>query len=133
MYSPVVHIFILPFGLCISMQIRRLPPTRTSILATGTVAPFGPYQFLKCSGWVHICQMKPTAASKVRSITTSSLEIVLSLIIILLVIKLVNIVIHAVEACLPNMTVLLCPLGYFFQRLYSDGAGAILRFLSLCD
>jgi len=34
-------------------------------------APSGPYQALKCSGSVHICQMSLAGASKVRSITTA--------------------------------------------------------------
>ena len=40
-YSPVNHIRIDPFGVCTSMPTRRSPPTRTSIVAAGTVAPPG--------------------------------------------------------------------------------------------
>ena len=49
------------------------------------------------------------------------------------VIELIDIVVHAVKACLPDMAVLLCPLGNFLQGRYVDGAGSILRFLPLCD
>src|SRR5215216_5965649 len=94
-----------------AMQIKRWPPTRKSMSAIGIVKPFGPYQFLKCSGLVHICQMRSMFASKVRSITTpSSLEMVVLLTVCLLLIELIDIVFHAVKAFFPDMTVLLCPL-----------------------
>ena len=64
------HIRVGPSGVVTCMQISRLPPTRTSILATGIVAPVGPYQAAKWSGSVHICQTSFTGASKVRSIVT---------------------------------------------------------------
>ena len=41
------------------------------MLATGTAAPSGPYHAAKCSASVHICQMRSTGASKLRSITTA--------------------------------------------------------------
>src|SRR5215475_11796232 len=69
-YSPVNHIRIGPFGVCTSMHTRRVPPTRTSIFATGIVAPSGPYQALKCSGSVHICQT--TAACSLAIIGPAS-------------------------------------------------------------
>src|SRR6185437_3244805 len=64
------------------MHTRRLPPARTSIFATGTVAPSGPYHALKCSGLVHICQIRSTGASKLRSITTASCEALSSVIVL---------------------------------------------------
>jgi hypothetical protein len=70
-YLPVNHICIRPSGVCISLHTRRVPPVRTSIFATGMVAPTGRYQALKCSGSVHICQMRSPGASKLRSITTA--------------------------------------------------------------
>src|SRR5258707_1361745 len=103
---------MLPLGA--SMQTKRLPPMRTSILATGTVKPFGPYHCLKCSGCVHSCQIRSMGASKVRSITTASLEMVLSLIVLLLVVQLIYIAVHVVKTCFPDMAILLCPLGNFF-------------------
>src|SRR5258706_15495832 len=122
---------MLPLGVCASMQNRRLPPTRTSIWATGRLEPCGPYQLLKSSGWVHMRQMRSTGASKVRSITMASLDRVLSLIVFLLVVQLIDKVVHAVKACLPDRTVLLYPLGNFFYGRYVEGTGAILRFLPL--
>src|SRR4030067_322961 len=78
--------------------------------------------------------MRSTPASKVRSTTTaSSLETVLSPIIYLLLTELIDIVLHSVKACLPDMAVLICPPGNFLQRRYVDVAGAILRFLPLGD
>ena len=59
------------------------PPTRTSIFATGMVAPSGPLpSAAKCSGSVHICQMRSTGASKLRSIVTAFWEALLSVIVI---------------------------------------------------
>src|SRR5205807_244455 len=104
--SPVNHICIGPPGGDTSMHTRRLPPTRTSILATGMVAPLGPYHALKCSGSVHIFQMSSTGASKVRSITTASLSITVSAFPSL---ELCEVVVHAIEAGLPDGPVLFSP------------------------
>src|SRR5262245_286086 len=115
-----------------AMQIRRLPPIRKSMLATGTVKPLGPYQFLKCSGSVHICHIKLTLASKVRSTTTeSSFAMVALLIVCLLFIELIDIAVQLIKARVPDMTVLLRPLGNFLQGCCVDGARTILCFLSL--
>src|SRR5262245_23341121 len=128
LYSPTVHIFILPSGETI--HTRRLPPTRRSMLATGTWKPLGPYQFLKCSGSVHICQITSMLVLKVRSITTeSSLAMVELFTVCLLLIELIDIVIQLVKARLPDVAILLSPLGNFLQGRGVKGAGAILRFL----
>src|SRR5438876_1884978 len=103
------------------MHTRRVPPTRTSILATGMVAPAGPYHAAKCSGSVHICQMRSTGASKLRSILTASWEPVLSVIVVAclsLRLKLGEVVVHPVEAGLPNGPV---PLGPARDLLESCG------------
>src|SRR6266566_7539196 len=87
------------------MHTRRVPPTRTSILATGMMAPSGPYHALKCSGSIHICQMRSTGASKLRSITTASCEALPSVIVfarLSLRSELGEVVVHPVEAGLPD-------------------------------
>src|SRR5437764_6367223 len=93
------------------MHTSRAPPTRTSIFATGMVAPSGPYHAAKCSGSVHICQMRSTGASKLRSITTSwepslSVTVVACLSLRL---ELREVVVQPVEAGLPDGSVLLRP------------------------
>src|SRR5881394_1813481 len=111
-YSPVNHICTGPPGVSISRHTRRLPPTRTSIFATGTVAPPGPYHALKCSGSVHICQIRSAGASKLRSITTASREALLSVIVFFclsLRAEVGEVLAHSVEADLPDGPVLLCP------------------------
>src|SRR5262249_38068123 len=84
-------------------------------------------------GCVHSCHMRSMGASKVRSITIASLEIVLSLIAFFLAVELLDIVVHAVKARLPYGTVLLCPVRNFFQGCSIDGAGAVLCFLPLSN
>src|SRR6516165_7577287 len=101
-YSPVNHIRIGPFGVCTSMHTRRVPPTRTSIFATGIVAPSGPYQALKCSGSVHICQTRGNGASTMRSITTASAELLSVIFLPFVVLELFEVVAHSVEAGLPD-------------------------------
>src|SRR5207247_4591600 len=51
------------------MQLRYLPPTRRSILQTGVVNPFGPYQRAKCPGSVHAFQTSSRGTSKTRVMT----------------------------------------------------------------
>src|SRR5690242_3703440 len=111
-YSPVNHIRIDPFGVCTSMPTRRAPPTLTSIVAAGTVAPAGPYQAAKCCGSVHNRQTTSTGASKIRSITTASLEPLRSPIVLTHLFSLsqvFEVVVHPVEAGLPHRPVLLRP------------------------
>jgi hypothetical protein len=112
-----------------AMQIRRLPPTRTSISATGTVKPCGPYQFLKCSG---SCPHLPDQIYGCIESTFNYNCIFRNSAVthyFLLFVKLIDIVVHAVKACFPDMAVLLGPPGNFFQGRYVDGAGSILCFL----
>src|SRR4051812_11142749 len=100
------------------MHTWRVPPTCTSILATGMVAPGGPYQDLKCSGSVHISQTRATGASKIRSITTASWEPSLSVIGMLtfrLRPELPEVVVHPIEAGLPDRPVVLGPGRHRFE------------------
>src|SRR5215467_6796172 len=95
------------------MHTVRVPPTRTSIFATGIVAPSGPYQALKCSGSVHICQTRANGASKMRAITTVSAE-PLSVIVLTCPSwwsELSEVVVHPVEPGLPDRPVALSPGG----------------------
>src|SRR5215468_9078471 len=134
-YSPVNHIRIGPFGVCTSMHTRRVPPTRTSIFATGIVAPSGPYQALKCSGLVHICQTRPNGASMMRSILTASVE---PLSVILLTCRsswpeLFEVVVHPVEAGLPDGPVAFSPSRDLLKWRRVQGARPVLGSLTAHD
>src|SRR5438477_12817635 len=118
-----------PPGACISMHTRRVPPTCTSILATGMVAPSGPYHAAKCSGSVHICQMRSTGASKLRSINTASWEPLLSVIVcacLSLRSELFEVGVHPVEAHLPDRPVLLGPRRDLLEWCGVEGARSVL-------
>src|SRR5262249_36684701 len=131
-YSPVNHIRIGPFGVCTSMHTRRVPPTRTSIFATGMVAPSGPNQALKCSGSVHICQTRATGASTMRSISTASAE-PLSVIAVACPSswpELFEVVVHPVEAGLPDGPVSFGPSRDLLKWCGVQGARSVLGSLT---
>src|SRR2546423_267049 len=116
------------------MDTRRVPPTRTSMFATGMVAPLGPYQAAKCCGSVHICQMRPTGASKLRSITTASCEPLLSVIVSRpSFLELFEVVVHAVEARLPDGPVLLGPARDLLEWCGVEGTRPVLGLLTAFD
>src|SRR6516225_4795712 len=114
------------------MHTRRVPPTRTSIFATGIVAPSGPYQVLKCSGSVHICQTRANGASTIRSITTASPEL-LSVIAVACPSswpELFEVVVHPVEAGLPDGPVAFSPGRDLLKRRRIQGARPVLGSLT---
>src|SRR5262249_7953330 len=131
-YAPLNHIRMGPFGVCTSMHTRRVPPTRTSIFATGIVAPSGPYQALKCSGSVHIRQTRANGASTMRSITTASAE---PLSVIALACpsswpELFEVVIHPVEAGLPDGPIAFRPGRDLLKWCRVQGARSVLGSLT---
>src|SRR2546422_8535849 len=118
------------------MATRRVPPTRTSSFATGMVAPSGPYHAAKCPGSVHICQMRCTGASKLRSIITASWEPSLSVIVLAclsLWLEVCEVLVHPVEAGLPDGPVLLGPGRDLLQRCRVEGAWPVLGSLGPYD
>src|SRR5207249_761034 len=117
------------------MDISRVPPMRTSILATGMVAPSGPYHAAKCSGSVHICQMSSTGASKRRSTFTASWEVLSAIVFACLSfrLELCEVVVHPVEAGLPEGPVLLGPGRNLFEWRGVEGAGTVLGLLTPQD
>src|SRR5262252_5229417 len=129
-YSPVNHIRIGPFGVCTSMHTRRVPPTRTSIFATGIVAPPGPYQALKCSWSVHICQTRAGGASTMRSISTASAEPLSVIALALRGLELFEIVVHPVEAGLPDGPVAFSPGRDLLKWRRVQGARSVLGSLT---
>src|SRR6201986_2090915 len=56
------------------MQQRDFPPTRTSILQTGAVKPFGPHHCITYFGSVHAFQTNSRGASKTLVITIRSVS-----------------------------------------------------------
>src|SRR5256885_9832433 len=118
------------------MHTRRVPPTRTSILATGMVAPSGPYHAAKCSGSVHICQTRSTGASKLRSILTASWESSPSAIVFAcpsLRSELSEVVVHPIEAALPDGPVLLGPGRHLLEWCGVERARPVLGSLTPYD
>src|SRR5262245_50028590 len=92
-------------------------------------APAGPYQAAKCSGSVHIRQTRSAGASRVRSITTAFSELRSSVIVfacLSLGLELPDVVVHAVEAGLPDRSVLLGPGRDLRQWCGLQRAGAVL-------
>src|SRR5436190_23111879 len=99
-------------------------------------APSGPYHALKCSGSVHIRQMRSGGASKLRSITAASREALPSVIVLAclsLRSELGEVVVHPVEAGLPDGPVLLGPGGDLLQRRGFEGAWPVLGSLAPDD
>src|SRR5438477_12485783 len=100
------------------------------------VAPSGPYHFLKCSGSVHICQMRSTGASKLRSILTASCESLSSAIVfpcLSLRSELSEVVVHPVEAALPDRPVLLGPGRHRLEWCGVERARPVLSSLTPYD
>src|SRR5215472_8570996 len=114
------------------MHTRRAPPVRTSIFATGIVAPSGPYQALKCSGSVHICQTRAKGASIMRSISTTSVE---PLSVIALACpsswrELIEVVVHPVETGVPDGPVAFGPSRDLLEWRSVQGARSVLGSLT---
>ena len=128
-YSPVNHICIGPSGVCTSMHTRRLPPTRTSICATGIVGAgravprrevlgVGPHLpdeldrrvegALDHHGVLGRCR-QPSCSPVLRSRS-----------------ELLEVVVHPVEAGLPHGPVLLGPRRDLFERRGVEGARPVL-------
>src|SRR5438093_161785 len=111
------------------MATSRVPPTRTSIFATGIVAPSGPYHAAKCSGSVHICQMRSAGASRLRSIRTVSGDPLLSVTcspVFRCGLELCEVAVHPVEAGLPDGAVLLGPGRDLLEARGIEGARPVL-------
>src|SRR3974390_1881186 len=134
-YSPVNHIRMGPLGVCHSKHTTRVPPTRTSIFATGIVAPSGPYQALKCCGSVHICQTRANGASMMRSITTASAEPLSAIVLACpsLWPELFEVVVHPVEAGLPDGPVAFRPGRDLLKWCRVQGARSVLGSLTPHD
>src|SRR5580693_3840709 len=63
------------------MQQRDFPPTRTSILQTGAVKPFGPHHCITYLGSVHAFQTNSRGASKSRVTTIRSISLLVLFVI----------------------------------------------------
>src|SRR5690242_10184407 len=107
------------------MPIRRAPPTRTSILATTTVAPVGPYHAAKWSGSVHSRQSSSTGAGKLRWITTAALSSVI-VVVRSRWCESGEVAVHAVEAGLPLGPALPRPRRDLLERRRIESARSVL-------
>src|ERR1700683_3674898 len=63
------------------MQRRDFPPTRTSILQTGAVKPFGPHHCITYLGSVHAFQTNSRGPSKSRLTTIRSISLLVLFVI----------------------------------------------------
>src|SRR5580693_4694947 len=100
------------------MQQRDFPPTRTSILQTGAVKPFGPHHCITYLGSVHAFQTNSRGASKtlVTVIRSTSLT-VFSVISDLLFLHLIYNYFQFVETLFPEAAIADRPVADYLYRL----------------
>src|SRR6516165_6675304 len=109
----------LPLGACIERV--QAPPGRTSMQLESPVKPRGPHQRARCSGSVHILKRSRRGASKIR-VTTSSRSAdraaasAVRVILPLPALKFAEIRVEAIKAIVPEMAVVLEPLGGLLER-----------------
>src|SRR5580704_11196641 len=88
------------------MQQRSFPPTRTSILQTGAVKPFGPHHCITYFDSVHAFQTSSRGASKILVTTIRSISFtVLFVISDLLFLHLIYNYFQFVEALFPESAI----------------------------
>src|SRR5580658_6588809 len=114
------------------MQQRDFPPTRTSILQTGAVKPFGPHHCITYFGSVHAFQTSSRGASKtlVTTIRSTSLT-VFSVISDLLFLHLIDNYFQFVETLFPESAIADCPVTDFLNRLWPERAHTLSSTLRL--
>src|SRR6202167_28925 len=105
------------------MQQRDFPPTRTSILHTGAVKPFGPHHCITYFGSVHAFQTNSRGASKTRVTTIRSISLTVSTVISdLLFLHLIYNYIQFVETLFPESAIADRPVADCFDRLWPKRA-----------
>src|SRR6516164_6174181 len=120
----------LPSGACIERV--QVPPGRTSMRPESPVKPRGPHQRARCSGSVHILKRSMRGASKIR-VTTSSCSAERSAASAVMAIrplpalKFAKIRVETIKAVVPEMAVVLEPLGGVLEWPRLEPAGPPLR------
>src|SRR5580704_4140475 len=114
------------------MQRRDFPPTRTSILQTGAVKPFGPHHCITYFGSVHAFQTSSRGASKILVTTIRSISLtVFSVISALLFLHLLYNYIQFVEALFPEAAIADRPVADSLNRLWPKRAHTLSSTLRL--
>src|SRR5436305_9897289 len=111
------------------MQKRKAPPGRTSIVHEGIVKPCGPHQRTTRSGSVQALKTRRRGASKTRVRASSRsadsvAALVLAAMLPLLPLRLAQNVVQAIEALLPEASVVFEPVRSPLERTRLEPAGA---------
>src|SRR5213594_3367167 len=114
------------------MQKRNAPPGRTSIVHEGIVKPCGPHQRTRRSGSVQALRTRRRGASKTRVRTSSrSADSVAAL--VLAAMFLLQKVVQAIEALLPEASVVFEPVRSVLERTRPEPAGSPLGLAAARD
>src|SRR5580704_540022 len=114
------------------MQRRDFPPTRTSILQTGEVKPFGPHHCITYFGSVHAFQTNSRGASKTLVTTIRSISLTVFFVISdLRFFHLIHNHIQLVETLFPESAIANCPVADCLYRLWPKRAHALSSTLPL--
>src|SRR5687768_5882028 len=102
------------------------------------VKPFGPNQRSRCSALVQALKTSSRGASKVRSRTMVRADSATGLVGVMLLslsfsLKLVQVFVETVEALLPELPVVVEPIGDVLERRDFETAGTPLRLPPLSD
>src|SRR5438128_3403304 len=120
------------------MQRRHVPPGRTSISQEIVMKPSGPHQPAACSASVHALNTRRRGASKIRVMTSSrcadaTSALALAVIVLLARLQLAEIIVQAIEALLPEVAVVLQPVGGVLERPRLEPAGPPLGLAAARD
>src|SRR5258708_34974385 len=120
------------------MTMRQAPPGRTSISQTGFVKPCGPHHCAICFGSVHAFHTRSRGASKTRVMTNSRsgggvVGLFFSVMFLLLVLQLVQIIVQAFEALIPETAIVLHPVRDLLERSCLQPARSPLRLAAARD
>src|SRR5580704_16061038 len=114
------------------MTNAQRPPGLTSMTRVVRVKPRGPYQRAMCSRSVHILHTSARGARKTRvavisrSTVVSTASLLVMSMLLLLALKLLEVIVQAVEALVPEAPVVIEPPGRVPERTRPEPAGPVL-------
>src|SRR5271155_5199905 len=115
------------------MVCFQTPPGRTSISSIVMLKPSGPHQFTRCVGLVIACHTSSRGASRIRVKTISRSAVLsagllfVSAMMLLLFFQFLQIGVEAIQALLPDNSILFHPIRNLLKRLGFQAAGTPLR------
>src|SRR5207244_12679122 len=119
---------------------RKAPPGRASIVQEGIVKPCGPHQRTRRSGSIHALKTRAHGASKTRSMMSVRSEVVAVAVGLVLAamspplpLQLAQVVVHAMEALLPEAPIVLQPVRGVLEGTRLEPAGPPLRLATARD